>query len=64
MKGVDIKLISGYEDLTEIELEELQKNGVCLDDWDYMLFVPVDLLIEEVLDNEVVYCTKKYELDR
>jgi hypothetical protein len=29
-----------------------------------MLFVPVDLLIEEVLDNEVVYCTKKYELDR
>ena len=35
----NVKIITGYSQLTEDDLSSLREQGVCLDDWDYMIFV-------------------------
>jgi len=50
--GVPLILISGYEDLTKTEVEELRDKGVCLDDWDYMLVGPSSIVKKEWREGE------------
>lgn len=36
----NIMVISAYDDFNPAEREELERQDICLDDFDYMLFVP------------------------
>lgn len=42
--GTPITLIDGYKNITDEEVKSLWNQGVCMDDWDYILVCPVDAL--------------------
>lgn len=50
--GIPLTLIGGYQHLTEEEVNSLRSQGVCLDDWDYMLICSNDILIESQREED------------
>jgi len=40
--GIPCTIIDGYDHITDKEVEYLWSQGVCLDDWDYMLLLPAN----------------------
>lgn len=47
MSGFPATIITGYEHLTDEEVQELWDAGVCMDDWDYLILLPPSVLNEE-----------------
>lgn len=56
-----IEVIFDYSGFKENESELLWKQGVCLDDWDYLLVCPLDS-VEKNNDGELQ--PKEYGLER
>lgn len=58
-------IITGYEGLTARDLEDLRAQDVCLDDWDYMLVLPADVLHVETDEwGKPYWTTSDYDLQR
>lgn len=66
------QIITGYQDLTAKEADEFWAQGVCMDDWDYMILVenPDEVLAtyqesdEEPGEEQTRYTPKVYDFDR
>lgn len=60
-----IEFFTDLDSFSKEEIEYLWKVGVCLDDWDYMLFFPPEVLEEyEVEEEDWSYEMKEWEYKR
>ncbi len=50
-KGYQATIITDYNQLTETEVRELWDVGVCMDDWDYMIILPKEVLTGETVER-------------
>jgi len=58
---MNLKLIIDYSDLTNDDVDSFWKQGVCMDDWDYIILAPVGELYE---DEELDWQNKKVKVWR
>jgi len=59
-------IITGYSGLTDEDLDSLRDQDVCLDDWDYMIFIEgdIDVCTEDDFIGALRLVPKDYQLTR